>query len=182
VKECLSLENKRGRCLSEGCAGAAGNFGYCPTHEPEFVAQAFDRCVSRGAAAREKPACYESQRKWMQYVVACIYCHAPDRRDGVTVEHCRDCTPKFRDEQISVGKCQQPETVFIRPEGKGALIGVPLSDMNSPRRVQRWEKAVMGVSGAVVSLPRPEILSNIIETLTIRRARSVGRPKKDATE
>ena len=176
------MENKRGRCLSSGCASSAGSFGYCPTHEPEFVSQVFDRYTAGGAAAREKPTCYETQQKWAQYVVAYIFCSAPDRRDGVIVEHCRDCTPKFRDEQIALGKCQQPETVFIRPEGKDALIGVPLLDMRIPTKVQRWEKAVMGMSGAVISLPRPEILSKIIETVAIRRARSAGRPKKGETE
>ena len=178
----MSLENKRGRCQFNGCASPAGGFGYCLTHEPEFVAQAFSKYTAGGAASREKPTCYETQQKWMQYVVAYIFCSAPDRRDGVTVEHCRDCTPKFRDEQIALGRCQQPETVFIRPEGKDALIGVPLLDMGSQSKVQRWEKAVMGMSGSVVSLPRPEILSKIIETLAIRRARHAGRPKKGETE
>ena len=176
----MSLANKRGVCLSDECDGAAGLFGYCLAHETEFVGQAFDRYVAIGAAEREKPTCYESQQKWMQYVVSYIFCSAPDRRDGVTVEHCKDCTPKFRDEQIEMGKCQQPETVFIRPEGKDTVIGVPLLDMRVPTKVQRWEKAVMGMSGAVVSLPRPEILSKIIETVSIRRARSAGRPKKES--
>jgi hypothetical protein len=54
--------------------------------------------------------------------------------------------------------------------------------MRIPTKVQRWEKAVMGMSGAVISLPRPEILSKIIETVAIRRARSAGRPKKGETE
>ena len=174
------MENKRGRCLGDGCGSAAGLFGYCPTHEPEFVVQAFDRYVTGGAAAREKPTCYESQQKWMQYVVAYIFCSAPDRRDGVTVEHCKDCTPKYRDEQIAAGKCQHPETVFIKSESSGTLIGVPLTDMSSQHKVQRWEKAVMGVSGAVVSLPNPEVLSKIIETVAVRRARHVGRPKRES--
>ena len=156
--------------------------GCCPSHEPELIESTFNSYVSSNPELKEKPICYESHEKWMQYVVACIFCNAPDRRESVVIEHCKDCTPKFRDQQISIGMCQQPETVFIRSDSNGALIGVPLMDMSSQHKVQRWEKAVMGVSGAVVSLPKPEILSSLIETLAIRRARSVGRPKKDATE
>lgn len=164
------------------CNSHAGTFGYCPTHEPEFIEQAFNKYVGGGAAAKEKPKCYESQQKWMQYVVAYIFCSAPDRRDGVTVEHCKDCTPTYRDSQHSVGKCQHPETVFIKPDHKGVSVGVPITDMSSQHKVQRWEKAVMGMSGAVLSLPDPETLSSVIETIAVRRARHVGRPKKDQTE
>lgn len=164
------------KCQIAECVQPSGFYGYCLGHEPEFVAKEFDRLVETGVAAQQKPTCYESQRKWSEYVVAFVWSSAPDRRATVTIEHCKDCTPAYRDEQYAVGRCQHPETVFVKPDtSNGGLVGIPLKNARDSRR---WEQAMMGMLGQVVSLPSTKAMEEVMQRIESSK-KKVGRPKKE---
>ena len=164
------------KCQIIGCTQPSGFYGYCLGHEPEFVAKEFDRLVEKGIAVQQKPTCYESQRKWSEYVVAFVHSSAPDRRATVTIEHCKDCTPAYRDEQYAIGRCEHPETVFVKPDtSNGGLVGIPLKNARDSRR---WEQAMMGMLGQVVSLPSTKAMEQVMQRIESSKKR-VGRPKKE---
>lgn len=161
------------------CEHPAGFYGYCLGHEPGFVRAEFDRFVTAGVANSVRPKCYESDRKWAEYVVAFVWSSAPDRRASVRVEHCRDCTPSYRDEQHELGKCEHPETVFVRPDtSNGGVIGIPNNNKKDPRR---WEQAMMGMLGAVVALPTSKAMDDVMRKMDALRKKA-GRPKKEQTK
>ena len=104
---------------------------------------------------------------------------APDRRASVRIEHCRDCTPAYRDEQHALGKCDHPETVFVRPDtSNGGVIGIPMNNKRDPRR---WEQAMMGMLGSVVALPSTRAMEAVMNKIESSKRKS-GRPKKEQTE
>ncbi len=167
------------RCSFLHCEHPSGFYGYCLGHEPEFVRTEFDRLVVSGVANPSRPPCYESDRKWKEYVVAFVWSSAGDRRSGVRVEHCRDCTPAYRDEQYVLGRCEHPETVFIKPDtSNGGVVGVPNNNKKDPRR---WEQAMMGMLGTVVSLPSTQAMEDVMTKYEASKRKS-GRPKKEHSE
>lgn len=122
------------------------------------------------------PSCF-TQAEWRDYTVA--YSLSAHHRKGAipTVDHCRDCTQQFKRKMMDEGKCAHPETVFIKAEIGGDVIGVP---MLNPARPHVWEQALMSVSGVVVGMP-PAAAIDAAMSLIARTAgkRRPGRPRKD---
>jgi hypothetical protein len=111
-------------------------------------------------------------------VVAFVWSSSTERRSSVRIEHCRDCTPSYRDEQYALGKCEHPETVFVRPDtANGGVVGIPNNNMRDPRR---WEQAMMGMLGTVVALPSTNAIEEVMEKYESSKRKS-GRPKKEQT-
>ena len=75
---------------------------------------------------------------------------------------------------VATGRCSHPETVFIRSDRfAGGTVGVALID---PAKSSAWEGAVMGMSGAVVSMPQGDVIDTIITKLSQKK--KIGRPRK----
>lgn len=164
------------KCQIVQCTEPSGFYGYCLGHEPEFVAKEFEGLAEKGLVAKQKPTCYESQRKWTEYVVAFVYSSAADRRATMQIDHCKDCTPSYRDEQYGLGRCEHPETVFVKPDtSNGGLVGIPMKTSKDPRR---WEQAMMGMLGQVVSLPSTKAMEEVMNKIESSK-KKIGRPKKE---
>jgi hypothetical protein len=114
-------------------------------------------------------------KQWKEYVSAHFLSGHSGRSESSPVEYCRDCSPKHRDAMVRQGLCGHPETVFIRESRASEVIGVPLIDARRPRV---WEQAVMGMSGQVISLPRPESIEAATKKIAGTK-RGPGRPRKD---
>ena len=166
-------------CAVAGCGSPSGFYGVCLGHEPQFVRDEFQKITGLGLASVERPSCYETHRKWMEYVVAFVYSSASNRRDAVRIEHCRDCTPEYRDEQTELDRCEHPETVFVMPDtNNGGVVGVPMKNPKDPRR---WEQAMMGMLGTVVSLPKSSAMDKAMR-LSASQKKKIGRPKRSSDE
>ena len=127
-----------------------------------------------GSALPEAPKCFDSSLAYREYAVAFYLAQPSGHGSQFSVDHCRDCEPKFKRQMVEAGRCSHPETVFIRSERHaGDTIGVPLTDLS---KSGPWESAVMGMSGPVVSMPQPEVIDKIVTQLSEKRR--IGRPRK----
>lgn len=122
------------------------------------------------------PSCF-TQAEWRDYTVACSL-SARHRKGALpTVDHCRDCTQQYKRKMHDEGKCDHPETVFIKADMGGDVIGVA---MLNPVRPHVWEQALMGVSGVVVGMPPASAIDaamSLVAKLAVKR--KPGRPRKD---
>lgn len=170
----LSLSLFPRKCKHVDCNSTAGVFGVCRAHEFDAVRRQYLRLVIDGSALPEAPPCFDSTQAYREYAVAFYLAQPSGHGSQFSVDHCRDCEPKFKQRMVDAGRCSHPETVFIRSERfAGDTIGVPLTDLS---KSGPWESAVMGMSGPVVSMPNPEVIDKIVTQLSEKRR--IGRPRK----
>jgi hypothetical protein len=69
--------------------------------------------------------------------------------------------------------------VFIKPDtSNGGVVGIPNNNKKDPRR---WEQAMMGMLGTVVSLPSTQAMEDVMAKYEASKRKS-GRPKKEHSE
>jgi hypothetical protein len=69
--------------------------------------------------------------------------------------------------------------VFIKPDtSNGGVVGIPNNNKKDPRR---WEQAMMGMLGTVVSLPSTQAMEDVMSKYEASKRKS-GRPKKEHSE
>lgn len=162
------------RCRTEGCKRSAGVFSVCKEHEERELRVAYLKMVRDGQVQHLAPPCFGSDQEFREYAVAFKLSQPSEVGKQFYVDPCRDCTPVYRDKMIAAGRCQHPETVFIRSARfAGDRIGVPLLD---EKKAAPWEAAIMGLSGPVVGLPAPEVIDQAVARISVKRR--IGRPKK----
>jgi len=164
------------KCGHAECGATASAFGVCKEHEHDAIARAFLVLKKEGRVLDQHPTCFGSAQEYKEYAVAFDLAQA--RGGGgrtQSVDHCRDCGPKFKQRMLDAGRCAQPETVFIFSDRfAGDLIGVPLTSLV---KSGAWENAVMGISGPVMSMPKPAVIDEVVARLSAKRR--IGRPRKD---
>lgn len=161
------------KCSHPDCFEPAGMYGVCRHHEAAHIESWYSKAVRAGVVEDKAPACFAGKQEWKEYVVAWLMAgrQSENRGKRVGVSYCRDCTVAFKAQMMEEGRCQHPETVFIRADrGMGDVIGVAI---DRPGRTQAWESAIMGASGEVVKLPPEEHL-----TRTLRQMELDAAPKK----
>lgn len=170
-----SLTIGRGaRCLVDGCDKTPGMFGACGQHREIPIHREFDAAVARGAAPTDRPPCFDSDETWQEYVACWSLKERITSRYSKHVEFCRDCAPKYKDDMERLGRCAHRETVFVR-KTSGEVVGV------SSHFVSRWESALLGLHGEVVSLPAQDAVDETAERIARARApKKMGRPRKSA--
>lgn len=168
-----SLTIGRGsRCVVEGCDNQPGLFGACGDHRHIPIDREFDAAVSRMAAPTDRPPCFVNQDSWKEYVACWSLKERITSRYSKHVEFCRDCSPDYRRRMMAAGKCTHHETVFVRKH-TGEVVGV------SSHFVSRWESALLGLHGEVVSLPEQSAVDETNERIANARApKKMGRPRK----
>lgn len=162
------------RCAVSGCHRFGGLFGVCSQHEEREVGQHFRRAVSQNQCEGTRPSCFNSDAQWREYAVAFVIGGrgngSGDRKP--TVSYCRDCTSAYKKQMMEEGRCDHPETVFVRSEKhQGDVIGVPHETQR--KSTIGWESAVMGMMGDVVGMPPPEAIDT-----TLNRIAEARKPKK----
>lgn len=161
-----------------GCGVKASVFGFCEQHLGVFIDREFERISAQGFADRDPHPCFESARQWREYSVAFDMAQkqagAPVRRR--CVDPCRDCTPEYRDGMHQQKRCLHPETVFVLSDRSREVIGVRIDE-----KPENWEKAMMGMSGTVVSMPCADAVNETVAMLNAAapEPRKRGRPRKD---
>jgi len=170
----LALTFFPGKCREAGCNRPAGAFSVCKEHQSVEVNRQFIALVKSRQAHPDALPCFNSTDEYREYVVAYKLAQPNGVGSQFKVDPCRDCDPKYRDRMIAAGRCQHPETVFIRSNRfAGDRIGVALLE---DKKHSAWEAAVMGLSGPVVSLPQPEVIDQTVARLSVKK--KMGRPKK----
>lgn len=163
----LSLSLSPRKCKHVGCSQPAAMFGVCQGHEKRDILRHFLWAVNKNSANESVPACFNSRGEWMQYVVASNL-STVGGQSSKTIDYCRDCTPKYKRECMDKGTCGHTETVFIRSDNhNGGLIGVSIPTLG---KSDAWEKAIMGMSGEVVTLPPASVID--------QQLRAINTPKK----
>lgn len=148
-------------------------FGACVDHREIPIQREFDAAVERGAAKRSHPPCFPSESAWREYVACWSLKERITSRYSKHVEYCRDCSAGYKQEMEAAGKCNRPETVFVR-RSTGETVGV------SAHFVSRWESAILGLYGEVVSLPNQSAIEQTQERIAADRApKKMGRPRKN---
>lgn len=170
-----SLTIGRGsRCIVDGCDGQPGLFGACGEHRAIPINREFEAAVTRGAAPEQAPPCFGTQESWREYVACWSLKERITSRYSKHVEFCRDCSPDYKREMDCAGRCANRETVFVRKH-TGEVVGV------SSHFVSRWESAVLGLYGEVISLPPQDAIEATHERIAEARApKKMGRPRKSA--
>ena len=150
----------------------------CQTHEARDVAKYFARVVSGGYADHRPPPCFNSYEQWAEYGTAYILSKgfASSLGEKNKIDYCRDCNRNYKGEMLKANRCSHPETVFIKQDTNGDVVGVSIQE---DKKSGYWEKCMMGVMGTVVGMPPAEIIDSVLTRLAKRRAG--GRPKKEAT-
>lgn len=168
-----SLTIGRGsRCIVDGCDGQPGLFGACGEHRGIPIGREFEAAVTRGAAPADMPACFENAEAWREYVACWSLNERITSRYSKHVEFCRDCSPDYKRGMEAAGRCVKRETVFVRKH-TGEVVGV------SSHFVSRWESAVLGLYGEVVSLPSQDAIDATHERIAQARSpKKMGRPRK----
>lgn len=168
-----SLTIGRGsRCVVEGCDAQPGLFGACGDHRHIPIDREFEAAVTRGAAPTDRPPCFANQDSWKEYVACWSLKERITSRYSKHVEFCRDCSPDYRRRMDAAGNCTRRETVFVRKH-TGEVVGV------SSHFVSRWESALLGLHGEVVSLPDQRAVDETNERISRARApKKMGRPRK----
>ncbi len=160
------------RCLAEGCDAPPGMFGACAIHRHIPINREFDAAVTRGAATVERPPCFVDDAVWREYVACWSLGERITSRYTKHVEFCRDCSPGYKKDMEAMGRCSHRETVFIR-KMSGETTGI------SSHFVSRWESALLGLHGEVVSLPDNDAIEQTNERIARARApKKMGRPRK----
>lgn len=160
------------RCSVDGCNRVPGMFGACSEHQHIPIEIEFNAAVARGAAPTDRPPCFSSHELWQEYVACWALKERITARYSKHVEFCRDCSPKYRDSMQREGRCTHHETIFVRKQ-TGEVEGV------SSHFVSRWESALLGLHGEVVSMPSHEVVARTEERIAAARApKKMGRPRK----
>jgi hypothetical protein len=155
-----------------GCERQPGLFGACGEHQHIPINREFEAAVERGAAPLDRPPCFDSQDVWREYVACWALKERITSRYSKHVEFCRDCSPQYKDGMDAKGRCSHRETVFIR-KSSGEVVGV------SSHFVSRWESALLGLHGEVVSLPDQDAVEETEAQIARARApKKMGRPRK----
>lgn len=145
-------------CTWPGCQNDGSRMGLCKDHYPQTLEIYHKRIRDKGLA-RPKPDCFTLEDQWMAYEV---WWNISDQNKRQTkADPCVDCDPETRNRMHKDGRCEHPETVFILRQRKGEeeMIGVNGNDSG-------WDKAVIGLSGKVISPPIREARDkNIMERL-----------------
>lgn len=153
-------------------------FGVCADHQRIAIRRRFSMYASQGCVDHNAPKCFDSLDQWHEYTVAYyLSSSAKGNFRGIPprMDYCRDCTKKHKERMLEAGRCSHPETVFIQPDGRDQdVIGVALTDY---RKSGVWEQAVMGMSGAVVTMPPGDVIESVLNVLA--RHKAGGRPKKE---
>jgi hypothetical protein len=135
--------------------------------------------ASQGCVDHNAPRCFDSTEQWHEYTVAYYLSSSTKGYKGKPprIDYCRDCTKKHKERMLAEGRCDHPETVFVRPDGVDKdVIGIALVDY---KKSGAWEQAVMGMSGQVVTMPPGEVIDSVLGVLS--RHKAGGRPKKEVT-
>lgn len=185
MKVRLLLSLAPGPCRVPGCEREARTFGVCDDHEEDQVRQHFDNHASLGGCSTEAPPCFDSHKQWREYVVSWVVAHSifsggtVAKRRLQKVDPCRDCSPAFKQARMKEGRCQHPETVFIRSARMNDVVGVRVDW--EKRNTALWESAMMGASGPVVALPPENVITETINRISSAPKRR-GRPPKNREE
>lgn len=162
------------KCRHEGCGEKSTTFGFCKLHEGPAISRRFAALVEAGMCSPIAPSCFESQAAWEAYAVAFELANQNNKGGRYEVEFCRDCTPGHRQRMLEAGRCEHPETVFVKSDRFNDVIGVAMLDR---KRSEPWERAMMGMSGQVVAMPPSEVVNQVINELAASR-KGRGRPRK----
>lgn len=159
-------------CIVDGCEGRPGLFGACGEHRHIPVNREYEAAVARGAAPGNRPPCFDTDESWREYVACWALKERITSGYSKHVEFCRDCSPDYKREMEAAGRCKNRETVFVR-KNTGEMVGV------SSHFMSRWENAVLGLYGEVLSLPDQDAVDETNERIARARApKKMGRPRK----
>ena len=138
----FTLFAEEGRCSQPGCFRGAKKLGFCEIHYRHQV-DAHSLALRRADLHRPTPLCFPSQKAWEEYEVV-----AADLQHKRPANPCADCTPAYQREQIRLGKCGHPETVFVASHGGSDVEGINSDDYT------RWLDATLGrTTKKVISMP-----------------------------
>ena len=164
------------KCEAPGCNLQAGTLGFCGKHAVQHIDAGFERAVQSGHALRNTPPCFSQPADYREYVVLFMASMVGGAKARNSIDYCRDCNPKYQQQMLDTGRCNHPETVFIRDEKTGGdMTGI--SDVD----IRRWETAIIGAHGPVVKVPDEEIVARMLEHIGTAESlkRKPGRPKKE---
>lgn len=143
-------------------------FGVCKAHEHRDIIRHFSNAINKGMTHHTPPTCFSTNTEWRSYVVATTLAVVGSSNTR-SIDYCKDCTPKYKQQMMEKGMCSHAETVFIRSDNHaGDLIGVSIA---SEGKSGAWEKAVMGMSGPIVALPPAAVIDQQLTAINTPKKR-----------
>lgn len=81
------------------------------------------RLILNASHAEKRPSCFQSDSQYREYMGLKRLSRVAHLFQGV----CHDCTPEFKEQMLTLGKCDHPETIFVQSHnhwGEPETVGV----------------------------------------------------------